>query len=59
MAVCPFMTKDGSDALHLAPCVNSCALYIKGHCAINVLAQKALADHRAQAEQKAAKSEQP
>ena len=52
MSVCPFMTKDGSDVLHQAPCITSCALYVKGHCAISVLAQKALADHRAQAKPK-------
>ena len=37
---CPFMSEDISLLKGKnAPCVESCALYWKGHCSINVLAQ--------------------
>ncbi len=48
MSLCPFMSVDMS-AIDISdskkpngkavPCVPSCALYFKGHCSINVLAQ--------------------
>lgn len=35
--ICPFMTKDPVSDPKL--CINSCALYFKNHCSLNVMAQ--------------------
>lgn len=48
MSMCPFMSEDMSafDPKNpkningkAVPCVQSCALYYKGHCSINIIAQ--------------------
>lgn len=42
---CPFMNADPSDLKSkTVPCMDTCALYWKGCCSINVLAQKATHD---------------
>lgn len=47
---CPFMSKDPSvldkpkDEKHTVYCTDGCALYWKGFCSINILAQKAIND---------------
>lgn len=48
MSMCPFMSTDMSAfdpknpkkvSEKAVPCVQSCALYYKGHCSINIIAQ--------------------
>lgn len=47
---CPFMSKDPSvldkpkEEKHTVYCTDGCALYLKGFCSINILAQKAISD---------------
>ena len=54
MSMCPFMSVDMSviDVSDLkkpngkaVPCVSSCALYYKGHCSINIIAQTQYRDY--------------
>lgn len=46
--ICPIMSanKIQSDLKDFIPCINSCALYVNGDCALTVLAQKAIFDAR-------------
>ncbi len=47
---CPFMSKDpsipdkSSTDKNMIPCMDTCSLYWKGFCSINILAQKAIHD---------------
>lgn len=42
---CPFMSKNGSySGASTNNCSDKCALYWKGFCSINILAQKAIRD---------------
>lgn len=46
LMICPIMSanKIQSDLKDFIPCINSCALYVNGDCALTVLAQKAIFD---------------
>lgn len=48
MAICPFMSKS-SHPDEQTGCIISCALYIQGKCAFNILAQKTLFDAKREA----------
>lgn len=57
MSICPFMTKDATDSMSMAPCVVTCELRVAGHCALNILAQKAIADQKRQGSKSDAQQE--
>lgn len=48
LMICPIMSanKVQSDLRDFIPCINSCALYVNGHCSIAVLAKKAIHDSK-------------
>ncbi len=58
--ICPIMSanKVQSDLKDFIPCINSCALHVSGHCAISVLAQKAIADAKKEKKKTTESSEQ-
>lgn len=55
---CPFMSKDpsipdkSSTDKNMIPCMDTCALYWKGFCSINILAQKAVHDSEKEKKEK-------
>lgn len=46
MSICPFYTRDLSDPAKTSGCIVTCELRVEGHCALSVLAQKAIYDAR-------------
>jgi hypothetical protein len=44
VAICPFLTENINDLQKTSGCVVVCELNISGHCALRILAQKAIFD---------------
>lgn len=44
MPICPFYTKDINDPSKTSGCIITCELNINYHCALRILAEKALLD---------------